>query len=167
MEIQQADRDTDIDAVRALLLEYLQWTTENFTSLDGKKVAIKTMFDHSMADLALFFPPDGALLIATCNANAVGIGFLKKIRPDACEIKRMYLRPEARGSGLGKKLLLAMISRARKLDCNQLLLDSGRFMHQAHGLYRSVGFVEIPRYPESEMAEALDQHLVYMALRLE
>ena len=99
MEIHQADRDT----VRALLFEYLQWTTENFTALDGKKIAIKTMLDHTMADFSQFFPPDGALLIATRIADAVGIGFLKKIRPDAGEIKRMYLRTEARGSDLGKK----------------------------------------------------------------
>lgn len=59
-----------------------------------------------------------------------------------------------------------MIAEARALGIRRILIDTGRWLTAAQELYRSLGFREIPRYPESENAPELEPFLVYMALRL-
>ena len=78
----------------------------------------------------------------------------------------MYVRPGSRGKRIGYTLLEQLISNARANGYKRILLDSGRFMSQAHALYRSVGFKDIERYPESEMGEGFEAYMVYMQLDL-
>lgn len=78
----------------------------------------------------------------------------------------MFVRPSVRGRGIGKLLLERLVEVAREAGYDQVLLDSTRFMHAAHALYRSVGFGEIEPYPESEIPAELRHHWLFMRLSL-
>ena len=95
-----------------------------------------------------------------------GVGCLKRIRDDAAEIKRMYVEPEQRGNGVGHTLLDALLVAGRHEGYSRVLLDSVGFMHDAHRLYRSAGFVDSAPHPESEIPEDLQRHWVFMELSL-
>jgi GNAT superfamily N-acetyltransferase len=91
---------------------------------------------------------------------------MRRIRPDMGEIKRMYIRPEFRGMGIGRALLEGLIAEAREIGYPRVLPDSTRFMKEAHSLYRSVGFEEIGPYPESEIPAEYQSHWILMELKL-
>lgn len=152
--------------MRELLLEYLTWTIAQTKQVLGEDVDVEVMLANSMSKLDSYMPPDGQLLLASLEGIPVGVVFLKKLREDACEVKRMYVRPGYRGKKIGYKLLDQLIINAKNAGYQSILLDSGRFMSQAHALYRSVGFKDIERYPESEMGEGFEAHMVYMQLDL-
>ena len=164
--IYQARSAEDFANVRELLLEYLTWTIAQTKQVLGEDVDVEVMLANSMSKLDSYMPPDGQLLLASLEGIPVGVVFLKKLREDACEVKRMYVRPGYRGKKIGYKLLDQLIINAKNAGYQSILLDSGRFMSQAHALYRSVGFKDIERYPESEMGEGFEAHMVYMQLDL-
>jgi GNAT superfamily N-acetyltransferase len=82
------------------------------------------------------------------------------------EIKRMYVRPDFRGQGIGRALLEALLAEARPAGYRRVRLDSGPFMKAAHALYRRVGFHEIAPYPESEIPVAFHEQSVFMEKQL-
>lgn len=102
------------------------------------------------------------------NDRITGIACLKKLRENVCEIKRLYVQPVSRGMGLGKLLLEKLIEHAKDCGYTRIFLDSDPYMENAHAMYRSLGFVEIPPYPEAEMSgNDYVQHMVFMELVLE
>ncbi len=111
-----------------------------------------------------FVPPKGRALLAYQDGDPVAIGCLRPARNRTGEIKRMFVRPHARGHGIGRRLLDELLDAARKARYTHLCLDSVRFMHAAHRLYRSVGFEIIEPYDESEVPPQLWEYWVFMGL---
>ena len=165
--VRQAQRDGDLDSVGASWGEYLRWANEQFDVEYGFRLDVEDVLERNLADLSPFEPPEGRLLLAIDNRTAVAVGCLQKLRPEIAEIKRMFVRPLARGRGIGKLLLHRLVVAARESGYHQVLLDSTRFMQTAHSLYRSVGFTEIEPYPESEIPAELRHHWLFMALSLD
>ncbi len=163
--LQVISRD-DFDSVHELLIEYLAWTSEQARNLYNAEIDVNKMLDHSISEHDLCLPPTGRLLIAKENGQADGIVYLKKIRDDICEIKRMYVRPAFRGKKIGQKLLNHLIQDARDIGYTKIRLDSGRFMEKAHMLYRSAGFKDIEYYSETEMSLDFQKYMIYMELEL-
>jgi GNAT superfamily N-acetyltransferase len=97
-------------------------------------------------------PPGGAFVLVVDGGEAVGCGGLKRLDAEACEIKRMYVRPEARGKGLSRKLLEALEERARELGYVKVRLDTGDRQPAAKWLYESAGYRPIPNYNGNTMA---------------
>jgi GNAT superfamily N-acetyltransferase len=85
---------------------------------------------------------------------------------DIAEIKRMYVRPQFRGRGIGRALLQRLLVEAKEIGYPAVRLDSARFMQEAHALYRSSGFDEVEPYPESEIPTEFQEHWVFMEMRL-
>lgn len=141
--------------MRELFWEYLEWANARVNEEFGVDFNIKAMLEDDMKNLHIFFPPDGHLLLAKEGPNVAGIVCLKKLRNDMGEIKRMYVRPEFRGKGLGRALIEALISEAKKYGYEKVGLDSARFMKKAHALYRSSGFEEIEPYVERSLKTIL------------
>jgi GNAT superfamily N-acetyltransferase len=81
------------------------------------------------------------LYLAEISCEPVGMGGLRPISTDEAEIKRMYVRPPARGLGVGRAILQRLIDAARTLGYKTIRLDRAPFMHEAQALYRSSGFV--------------------------
>jgi len=165
--IVQAETDEHFSQVRDLFWEYLQWANGRVEKEFGVSFDIETMLEEDMANLEIFLPPDGRLLLAFEEDHVVGLGCLKMIREDIGELKRMYVRPEFRRRGLGRGILDALIAEAQKIGYSTVRLDSARFMKAAHALYQSAGFREIEPYPESEIPPEFQDHWIFMEKSLE
>lgn len=120
-------------------------------------------FEEELASLpGKYASPGGAILIARdANAAALGCVAMRPMEPGVCEMKRLYVAPEGRGMGLGKKLALAIIEAARTAGYREMRLDTLASMAEARGLYRSLGFVEIGPYYETPV-----ENTVFMSLTL-
>jgi len=137
--IRPSDSAADVAAVRQLLLEYAAALPVDLSFQD---------FQTEIATLpGAYAPPAGALLLAEQSGQVVGCVALRPLVPPViAELKRLYVRPEARGEGTGLALTDAVIDRARQAGYLQIRLDTLPSMRQAQNLYRAMGFVEIPPY---------------------
>ena len=135
----QADSPAQIAQARELFLEYAQ-------SL-GFSLCFQN-FDQELSDLpGDYAPPHGCLLLAEYNAQPAGCVALHKLDADICEMKRLYLRPQFRGKGLGRVLADRIISEAREIGYRRMRLDTvGPVMQDAVAMYRKLGFKEIDPY---------------------
>ncbi len=107
-------------------------------------------------------PPHGTFLLATRDGRAVGCGGLCRYDDTTAEIRRMYTVPDARGSGVARAILAALLERARELGYARVRLETGSGQPEALGLYRSSGFEEIPcwgPYATDERSVCLEQRL--------
>lgn len=100
----------------------------------------------------LMSPPDGAFLGVLVSGDLVGCGGFKRLNAQACEIKRMYLKPEVRGRGLSALLLEGLEERARELGYSLARLDTGDRQESAQRLYEGAGYRQIPKYNDNNLA---------------
>lgn len=154
------------DGLEELVREYLSWDISELRRLSGIPLEAGDYIANTFAEIDKYRPPAGRILLAEDAGQPVGMAFLKPIRDGVCEIKRMYVRPEGRGSGLGRRLLNELIDAARQIGYATVLLDSSAHMTSAHALYRSVGFRDVDYYPEGETDERLGPYMVYMKMDL-
>jgi|SRR6185437_730020 len=108
--------------------------------------------DHAPA-AEEFAPPAGCMLVVRLFGEPVGCGGIRTLEPGVGEIKRMWISPEVRGMGVGRRLLgvLEEVARARKL--RTVRLDTHGSLAEALGLYRAAGYREIPRYNDNRYAQ--------------
>jgi GNAT superfamily N-acetyltransferase len=89
---------------------------------------------------------------------------LRTLRDGICEVKRLFVRAEHQGLGVGRQLTEALIDLARRRGFSTMRLDTGDLRTEAHALYRSLGFVPTPPY--YECPDRLRKYLVFMELTL-
>lgn len=107
------------------------------------------------AELASLPAPYFALLVAEVDGAAAGCVALKPLPDGAAEVKRLYVRPAFRRLGLAERLMRAAASEAAAQGYRKLRLDTLPIMSAAIALYRRLGFVEIERYNDMPVANAL------------
>jgi ribosomal protein S18 acetylase RimI-like enzyme len=139
-----------LQAVREIFLEYAQGLGIPLDFQD---------FDQELADLpGDYAPPRGALFLARAGGVVAGCCALRPLDtsdyPDAAEIKRLYVRPPFRGSGLGRSLAEAVLDAARQAGYACVVLDTLSDMEAARALYEDLGFTEIPPYYHNPIAGA-------------
>ena len=107
-------------------------------------------FEQELADIQVQYgAPNGCLLLVKNEETALGCVGARRWKGDIAELKRMYLRPETRGQGLGRQLLEAALAQARQLGYRSVRLDTLPSMTTAIALNRAFGFREIPAYREN------------------
>jgi ribosomal protein S18 acetylase RimI-like enzyme len=152
MRIKQAQTKKEIEEVRRLFREY-----EKFLNVD----LCFQGFEEELAGLpGGYTPPDGDLLIGLGEERIVGCVAVRKIDDGVCEMKRLFVRQEARGSGLGKKLAREIIISARKLGYSLMRLDTLEKLTEAINLYNTLGFRKIEPYYKNPLPGVVYYSLV-------
>jgi putative acetyltransferase len=150
----QAESSDQIAQARELFLEYGQ-------SL-GFSLCFQN-FDKELAGLpGDYAPPEGRLLLAEYEGQLAGCVALHRLEAGICEMKRLYLRPQFRGQGLGRALAERIIAEARQIGYRHMRLDTVEpVMKDAVAMYRKLGFKEVAAYRPNPIAGAM-----YMELEL-
>jgi ribosomal protein S18 acetylase RimI-like enzyme len=134
-----ADAD-DVELVRTLFREY------------ADSLGVDLSFQGFEEELAALPGGYDAVLVARIDGQVAGCVGVRPLEAGICEMKRLYVRPSARGTGLGRALAAAAVARARGLGYARMRLDTLPSMAAAQELYRSLGFVEIPPYRHNPIA---------------
>jgi GNAT superfamily N-acetyltransferase len=116
---------------------------------DGLELDGDTMPRAGKAELS---PPGGAFLVGWRDGEPVCCGGVKRLDDTICEIKKMYVAPAARGSGVARKLLHALEAKARELGYEIARLDTGPKQTNAQGLYESEGYASIEDFNGNPVA---------------
>jgi len=137
----------ELEEVRNIFIEYSDFLQVDLCFQNFEK-ELQTLHQ-------VYSPPQGCIILAKQNDNTVGCVALKPIGEGVCEMKRLYVRPEARGKGFGKKMVEELISFARKSPYKTMKLDTVSKLQEAISLYRSFGFVETAPYVYNPLSEVL------------
>ena len=167
LRIFQVESDDDRNHLRQLFWEHGEWVNARCIQEYDISFDIEDTVERTMAGLSQFYPPEGRLLLAEYDSQIAGCACLRKIGDSIGEIKRMYVRPDHRGHGIGRSLLNEALSAARQNGYLTVRLDSAGFMKEAQALYRSAGFDYIEEYAESEIPQEYSRYWVYMQLGLD
>lgn len=119
-------------------------------------------FDQELATLpGKYSPPDGAVIIARLEEVACGCVALRRIDATTCEMKRLYVRPDARGLGIGAELVRRIMDTAKARGYRAMRLDTLPSMRSAIALYASFGFREIPAYTYNPIRGAVYMEKIF------
>jgi putative acetyltransferase len=153
VDIKRAETEDDIAVIRELFDEYAE-------SL-GFDLSFQDFHREQTTLPGEYAPPRGRLLLARDGEVAAGCVVLREESSGICEMKRLYVRPAYRGTGLGRTLACEIIAEAKSIGYARMRLDTVPWMAEAIALYRSLGFNEIPAYRHNPIEGA-----VFMELEL-
>lgn len=148
--IARAETPEDVDAVRALIRAFFAWAMEHVAK--GEKDPNPSVFANLEAELAglpgRFGPPSGCLLLAQLDGAPVGCVAFYGQDATTMEIKRMFVRPDAWGHGIGAQMLKVLLAEAKAAGYVRYRLSTHHELHAAQSLYRRAGFREVPASPD-------------------
>ena len=147
MQLVPVQTDDDAEEAADLVREYVARLGLGAHN-EGLEAELAAFLDH-------YGPPGGCFLLARAGMDVLGGGGFRRRSPDVCEMRRLYVRPAARGRHLGRGLVAALVGTARRLGYRTMVLDTLPWMTEAQGLYRAFGFREIPAYYPSPLPDAL------------
>ena len=152
MRFIQASSPNEINEARTLFREYEAWLNLDLCFQN---------FEKELAELpGAYAQPSGRLLLAFEDNELAGCVALRSLGDDVCEMKRLFLRPQFHGRGLGRELAKRIIEEARAIGYQKMRLDTlSEQMGSAIQLYRALGFREIAPYYDNPVAGALFMEL--------
>jgi putative acetyltransferase len=135
----------ELEEVREIFIEYADFLQVDLCFQDFEK-ELQTLHE-------VYFPPTGCIILAKENNQVFGCIALKPIAEGVCEMKRLYVRPEARGKALGKQLVEELIDFAKKAGYKKMKLDTITSLKDAIKLYQSKGFVKTEPYVYNPLSD--------------
>ena len=143
--ISVVESEEQLDPIRELLREYETLLKEHHpgASLEGEIAGLP----------GEYAPPAGACLLVRDGEQVAGCVVMRRLEEGVCEMRRLYVRPKFRGRGLGRVAAVALCREARRLGYRKMRLITIPFMVEAGGIYRSLGFREIPAYRPTHAKE--------------
>lgn len=169
IQIVPADTEAHIQSAITLSQEYVTWMIaairEHYPELDLAEFTS----EHDYDDLRQKFPgehvpPDGRLYVALNDGQAGGMIALGKLSDSVCEMRTLFVRPDMRGLGMGKRLVDTILQDARAIGYHHMRLDTLGFMEDALRMYRALGFEPIAAY--RDVSDSLKQHIRFLELDL-
>ncbi len=161
-----ASTGQQLDNVRDLMRAFVEWHRRRHPADQGlvNDYFDADAFEEELASLpGEYAPPAGCLLVATCDGEAAGCVALRDLGNGVCEMKRMFVRTDLHGRGVGRALSAGVIDAARSMGFERMRLDTSVGQVEAIGLYQSEGF--IPIEPYYELPDRMREWLVFMELR--
>jgi len=153
LKLIEASSETDFQEIRTLFTEYAKWLDEN--DPEGIDLCFQD-FDTELATLpGKYAPPEGRVYLALYDDQAAGCVGVRGIEPGICEMKRLYVRPEFLGNGIGKVLVQAIIDAGKDLGYQAMRLDTLPYMKAALALYKAHGFRKIDSYYDTPLNETI------------
>jgi len=158
------DHGDEVNLIQAILPEHIEEVRSLFLEYAGSlgfSLCFQS-FDEELKGLpGAYGPPNGRLLLARSANHAAGCIALRPLQPGICEMKRLYVRPEDRGRGLGQILVNRLMADARSIGYKRMRLDTvASAMQEAIALYRRMGFKEIAPYSSIPIDSALWMELM-------
>ena len=156
-------KESNLGEIRIILKEYLLFIAKELIRPPWDfNLDVENEVNFTMNNLDKFAEPDGRLLLVEVDSEIAGTISLRKIREDAGEIKRMYVKPKFRGKKLGNLMVEKVISISEENGFSKLFLDTSLFMSSAVSLYKKYGFNEIDSYPECIVSKELWDNWIFM-----
>jgi len=146
VRIENVSGPEDVEAIRALFIEY-----QDSLDVDLCFQNFHRELDELPGDYA---PPRGRLYLARIDGEAAACIALRPVDDDTCEMKRLYVRPAHRSTGIGRELVNLLIADARAIGYRRMALDTLPSMERAQRLYERLGFRDIPPYRENPVPGA-------------
>jgi GNAT superfamily N-acetyltransferase len=147
--------------------EWFETGTRELAALGGPVRTPDQMMENFWAETEAFLAPHGVTVLALdADDRLLGSGALRRIGPDAGDLKRLYVRPEARGMRLGRALAEARIEAARAMGLTTLFTNTITSNHRMLEIYEGLGFRRVPRFPECHEPPELDHLLIYLRFDL-
>ncbi len=153
LRIIPVETNKDIESTKNLLTEYNDSLGFDLDFQDFEEELVNLPGEYN--------PPRGCLLLAEYENQPAGCVALRPLSDEICEMKRLYVRPQFRGLGIGRALAEAIIEQARKIGYTLMRLDTVPSMEIARTLYASLGFKQISPYRHNPIEGA-----VFMELKL-
>jgi ribosomal protein S18 acetylase RimI-like enzyme len=143
----------ELEQIRDLFIDYSNSLGFDLSFQNFQKELNELPGDYS--------PPSGRLLLGFHDSNPAGCVALRRISEEICEMKRLFVRPQCRGLGLGRALAMKVIEDACEIGYRRMRLDIVPTMQTAIALYFSLGFKEIEpyRYNPIKGAKFMELHL--------
>ena len=163
-----ADPTRDHAALTELNMQYLEWLDANIQR--DFAVTLPALMGQSIGDyvagsldkLCAAQPPEGVFYLVRRSGQLAGMGGVRRTLDGASEMKRVFVRPDQRGGGLGAIIVKRLIADAEAFGYSAMRLDSGPFMTSAHRLYEAEGFSDRPAYDGAEAPDEVHHNWRFM-----
>jgi ribosomal protein S18 acetylase RimI-like enzyme len=154
VEVKKGDAKL-LDQVKGLFREYANWLSVDLSF---------QRFEEELSNLPepYYVAPEGALFLALVDGRPAGCVGVRSFENSTCEMKRLFVRDNFKGHGVGRALATRAIEAGRSLGYKRMLLDTLAHMRPAIELYTSLGFQPIAAYYDNPISDA-----VYLSMMLE
>ena len=163
-----ADAGRDRSVLTELNIAYLDWLDANIQHTFGLDLPallgqpIAEYVAATLDKLCASEPPEGVFYVVRRDGTVVGMGGVRRTNDGASEMKRVFVRPDQRGGGLGATIVRRLVADAMSFGYSSMRLDSGPFMTSAHRLYEAEGFRDRPIYDGAEVPSELHHNWRFM-----
>ena len=168
IDLRFVDHVADLPAFQDLLREFYTAVTPGLIAAGGPRLDAPDMAAQTIANLSDLLPPRNRLILGWDDTGRLmACATLRRIRPDAVEMKRLFVRPEARGTGTGQRLFDMRIKAAKAMGCRAIYADTYKGNQAMLAIYEKFGFRRIARYPENANPPDMAPALVFLEYRFD